>query len=53
MNQKEIGCGVHYRSITDYKFYKNKMTLNFSDLKNTIEFGSETNNFSRFMCKTK
>ena len=42
MNQKEIGCGVHYRSITDYKFYKNKMTLDFSDLKNTIEFGSET-----------
>jgi dTDP-4-amino-4,6-dideoxygalactose transaminase len=42
MNDKKIGCGVHYRSIPDHPFYIKKYNWKNKDYKNSIDFGNET-----------
>ena len=42
MNEKKIGCGVHYKAIPDHPFYKKKYNWNINDYKNAIDFGNET-----------
>lgn len=42
MNEKKIGCGVHYKAIPDHPFYIKKYNWNIKDYKNAADFGNET-----------
>lgn len=42
MNEKRIGCGVHYKAIPDHPFYIKKYNWKKKDYKNSVDFGNET-----------
>ena len=42
MNEKQIGCGVHYKAIPDHPFYIKKYNWNKKNYKNAVDFGNET-----------
>ncbi len=42
LHKRNIGSGVHYKSIASYPFYVKKLKLKKNELKKSIEFGNET-----------
>ena len=42
MNEKKIGCGVHYKAIPQHPFYKKKFGWKEKDFNNSVAFGQET-----------
>ena len=42
MNDKKIGCGVHYQAIPQHPFYKKRFGWKENDFQNSTDFGNET-----------
>ena len=42
MNKIGIGCGVHYKAIPEYSFYKERFSWKIQDYNQAVKFGRET-----------